>query len=102
MALADPKPPTCKSKILRDSAEGEDCTARSEFCNYNPETVVFCHIRMFGRSGNSTKPIDIHGFYGCSECHRNEDKIDLADIFRAMMETQEILYIKGIISVKGV
>ena len=96
-----PKPPKCVSKPLRNSAKGKDCTLRSDFCNHNSETVVFCHVRAFGRSGVNTKPLDLHGFYGCSECHRNENKVDMSEIFRAVMETQEILYMEGIISVKG-
>ncbi len=48
------------------SAKGQDCQIRSPFCNHNPETVVFCHLNG---AGIGEKMQNIHGAYGCSNCH---------------------------------
>lgn len=56
-------------KKITESARGENCTIRIPgVCNFNPETVVFCHISgvRFGHGvGKKTK----WGAYGCSSCH---------------------------------
>lgn len=58
------------SKITK-SAKGQDCQIRLYgVCNFNPETVVLCHL---GGGGMGAKSHDIHGAYGCSSCH---DAID--------------------------
>ncbi len=61
-------------KIL-DSAEGENCTMFSPWCNNDPRKTVFCHSNMqiHGR-GAYHKSWDIFGFYGCSGCHDWYDK----------------------------
>lgn len=89
----------CVSNIIRQSAKGEQCTARMPWCNRNPETTVFCHIRKFGFAGFNIKPQDLHGFYGCSECHSRENEMGFEDLLRAMMETQTKLWEKGILKV---
>jgi len=48
------------------SAKGQDCQIRSPACNYNSETVVFCHLNG---AGIGEKMQNIHGAYGCSNCH---------------------------------
>ena len=95
------KPQRCVSKALRQSAKGQSCALRGPWCNHNDETVVLCHVRMFGRSGVNTKPLDFHAFYGCSDCHLHEQDIDAGEIFRAVMETQERMYNAGLITIKG-
>ena len=61
------------SKKIRNSARGEDCTFQIVgVCNYNPETVVFCHLPDES-NGMGKKSDDISGAYGCSNCH---DAID--------------------------
>ena len=94
-----PKQSRCVSKAIRDSAKGEQCAARMSWCNRNPETTVFCHIRKFGLAGFAIKPQDFHGFYGCSECHRREAEMGFEDLLRAMMETQTKLYEKNLLTV---
>lgn len=100
MTMLFPKPVTLVSKKIRNSANGEECTLRMPWCDRTPETTVFCHIRSFGSGGMGSKPIDIHGFYGCHECHRREKDAGWDDILRAMMETQRKLIEKGLICTK--
>lgn len=58
-----------KSKKIRESARGEDCAINIVgVCNYNPETVVLCHLQ-----GGGVKSADTMAAYGCSDCH---DAID--------------------------
>lgn len=55
---------------LTKSARGEGCLIRlAGICNFNPETVVFCHYRMAGFSGLGIKPPSWLGAFGCSACH---------------------------------
>ena len=93
-----PKPTTLKSSAIRDSARGQECQLRMPWCNHNPETVVLCHIRLYGGAGVGSKPVDLHAYYGCSECHRREAEADEGDLLRAMMHTQLILLQDGLIS----
>ena len=55
---------------IRQSARGENCTMESPMCNFNPETVVWCHsdYSEHGR-GMGHKAHDVFGFYGCSGCN---------------------------------
>ena len=59
-----------RSAKIRQSARGESCTLNSPLCNYDPDTVVWCHSN-FGEHGKGygIKAHDIFGFYGCSGCH---------------------------------
>lgn len=51
-------------------AKGMPCFIRVPgVCNFNPETTVWCHIRMLGISGMGLKAPDILGTFGCSDCH---------------------------------
>ena len=75
------------SKALRDFARGQSCTLRMPWCNGDPETTVLCHCRMKG-TGMATKPHDIWGYHGCSECHRREQEAGYDDLLRAIFETQ--------------
>jgi hypothetical protein len=61
---------------IRKSARGEDCTINLPgVCNYNPETVVWCHSNRYEHGkGMGLKAKDEHGAYGCSECHATYDR----------------------------
>lgn len=99
-----------KSKKITESARGEDCTINiAGVCNYNPETVVFCHINFEG-GAMGMKSSDVSGAYGCSDCHDAIDRrvysSELEDdrwfyLGRAMQRTTERLYEKGVIHIKG-
>jgi len=56
-------------KKIRESAQGQECTVNSPWCNYNPETVVFAHYGEPGEKGMGIKPDDTSGAYACSSCH---------------------------------
>jgi len=88
-----------RSKKLRDSARGENCTLRIPgVCNGDTETSVLCHL-PHGRRGVGTKASDDHAVIACSSCH---DAIDMralppvseAEIYecmvRAIAETHAI------------
>lgn len=58
-----------KSKKLRDSARGQDCTMQvAGVCNYNPETTVLAHINISGGKMGG-KETDISACFCCSACH---------------------------------
>lgn len=59
-----------RNAAILKAAEGEECTMNSPWCNYNPETVVFCHGNYgFAGKGLGQKADDCCGFFGCSDCH---------------------------------
>jgi len=95
------------SKVIRDSARGEDCTLRIPgACNYNPETTVLAHVPC-GMGGMGMKSPDLIAVYACSGCHdaldsRTGIEAEGWEVVRALAETQMRLLEKGIISVKGV
>lgn len=98
-----------RSKKLKDSAKGKDCTLRLiGTCNGNSETTVLCHVGR--RRGTAIKSGDNMAIYACSSCH---DAIDgrvsynsLAnpnlheDILRAIEETQEQFIDEGLMVIK--
>jgi len=91
-----------------DSARGEQCTVEVPgACNYDPDTVVFCHHNDgTGASNKLTGPLT--GGYGCSGCH---DVIDnrvahdwpLEDIEffkrRSMIRTLNRLLDRGLVKI---
>ena len=89
---------------ITKSARGEECQIRIPgHCNFNPDTVVFCH---FGGGGMAYKANDIHGAYGCSTCRDIIDKRKYTNIpndtlliwfYEAIIRTQAILIKKGLI-----
>lgn len=97
----------CVSDPLRKSARGETCTLQLEgVCNHNPETVTLDHLRFFGMTGLNQKPHDFHAVYACSDCHnaldgRSAEKWGWEEVLRALMQTQHIMYQKGLLEVKG-
>ena len=73
--LPEPKTPNRKSRSIRDSARGEECTVRIVgACNSDPATTVWSHLpSLDGGRGMGTKSIDEAGAYCCAGCH---DAID--------------------------
>ena len=58
-----------KSKKIRDSARGEQCTMQVfGICNNNPDTTVYAHINFTGATMGGKSP-DYMGCYACSDCH---------------------------------
>ena len=95
-----------KSKKIRESARGEDCTLRLGNCSSN-ETVVLCHIGR--RRGMGMKCSDTFSIYACAACHDVIDgrvktefsKHELStEKLRSIEETQELLIEKGLLVAK--
>lgn len=94
-----------KSKKIKASARGEDCSLRLGECS-SPETVVLAHI---GRDrGMGIKCADYFAVYACSNCHDIIDgrakspftKDELSsEKLRALEETQGKLSNKGLLNV---
>jgi len=88
------------SKIT-ESAQNKDCTLRiPNFCNFNPETVVACHVTRRGHGKMGGKPNDIHSVRGCDSCHAVIDsrvqhpytELEIINFkYDALIETQEQL-----------
>lgn len=95
-----------KSKKLRDSARGEDCTLQiTGICNFNPETTVLNHLPSEIAGYKST---DISSAYGCSSCHSAIDsRGTLSDedyefyLRRGQVRTLTRMYDKGLIKIAG-
>ncbi len=103
---------TPKMTPARKSARSEDCTLCLPGCRNDTETVVLCHLRMFGGGGMGKKPPDSEAVYGCDHCHSLIDGRDrlipeLASqltwetIARALIRTHRIMRAKGILMMKG-
>ncbi len=61
------------SQKIRNAAKGEECTLNIVgVCNYDPSTVVLCHLPDESH-GMAKKSDDISACFGCSDCH---DAID--------------------------
>jgi len=103
-----------KSKAIRQSAKGEDCTLNiAGVCNYNPETTVLAHLPDESK-GMGRKSDDISACYACSDCHDVIDGRSMKKLTvlvedgelewymrRAMVRTWRRLVDKGIISIRG-
>lgn len=63
-----PKNKRLKSTKITQSAKGETCELRTQFCNNNPQTTVFCHAPSDDLA-YGMKNHDWWGAYGCSSCH---------------------------------
>lgn len=98
---------------LRKLAKGRPCLIRVPgWCNKDPTTVVFCHVRMPDISGAGFKAPDLFGAFGCSNCH---DLVDgrrgswreypqsLRDLMllEGTIRTQLVLLEEGVIRVDG-
>lgn len=100
---------TIRSKKIRDSACGEECTLRlTGTCNGNSETVVLCHVGKI--RGMAIKCNDSFAIYACAACH---DALDgrvkyshelnpniSEDVLRALELTQNRLIEKGLMVIK--
>ncbi len=91
-----------KSKKLRDSARGQECTMRVPgACNHNPDTVVLCHVSTKRSAAMSGKNHDNFSFYGCSNCHawqeanRYKDPMCAQYVLEAMDETNQRMKEQG-------
>jgi hypothetical protein len=79
------------------SAKGQDCQIRSPACNHNPETVVFCHLNG---AGIGEKMQNIHGAYGCLNCHDFVDGMLFIDGMRGQdfnTAQRQFYHLKGTI-----
>ena len=95
-----------RSKKLRDSARGRECTLRLPgVCNGDPETSVLCHL-PFGKRGVASKVSDDHSVVACSACHDQLDaralpKVSQAELYeciiRAIAETHAIWRQEGLV-----
>lgn len=92
------------------SAKGENCTLSIPgVCNYDPDTVVFCHHND-GTGGSNKFTGPLTGGYGCYSCHQIIDgrddktwhKPDI-EFFkrRSMIRTINRLIEKGLVKVDG-
>ena len=62
-----------KSTALRESAKHQECTFNIVgVCNYDPTTVVLCHLPDESH-GIGRKSDDICAAFGCSSCHAAVD-----------------------------
>lgn len=83
------------SSKLRNSAKGQICTFNTPFCNYDPSTVVLCHIHD-DLTGKSTKANDYSAAFGCSSCHVAIDQHQLSkedELFYCLRALQRTLHI---------
>lgn len=104
-----PKQEPVRSKKLRDSARGKDCTLRLPGCDGGGETSVLAHA-PFGGKGMGTKPPDSWGAVACHRCHAIVDGRERADVsrleimeawLRGIAETQQQWVQDGLITVAG-
>ena len=66
-----PKKKPFRSKKIRESARGEQCTIRSPLCNFDAETTIWAHSNSLSDGkGMGIKADDRVGAYCCSGCHR--------------------------------
>lgn len=99
-------------KQIMNAAKGRRCTLNTEYCSYDSETTVGCHLPDgTGGSNKLTGPLGVA--FGCSNCH---DAIDgrnikaLDDIAfdkefymrRGLMRTLRILHDDGLIKIRGI
>lgn len=104
------RPTRPKMTPARKSAEKQDCTLMLPGCRNDTETVVLCHLRMFGGGGMGLKPSDLESAYGCFDCHQAIDSRDKCPVpkpelyeylLRALIRTHRIMRAKGILMMKG-
>ena len=77
---------------LREVARGRECQIRIPgVCNGNPETTVLCHLPS---RGMGTKSHDLHGAWGCSDCH---DCVDSRQTNNWSPELIKLWFLEGVI-----
>ena len=75
---------------IRKSARGQECRIRIPgVCNWNPETVVLCHLNG---AGMGIKKNDMEASYGCSSCH---DAIDSRVKCDFSMDSLKLMFYEG-------
>lgn len=100
-----------KSKKLRDSARGQQCTLNIVgVCNYDPETTILAHLPDETK-GMGKKADDLSSCYACGACHDvidgrrkwPNDEQDHAEWYyrRAQTRTWRILFEHGVLAIKG-
>ena len=101
-----------KMTPARKSAKGQDCTLCLPGCRNDTETVVLCHLRMFGGGGMGYKPPDSEAVYGCDHCHSLIDGrtrlipelsrlMTWETVARALIRTHRIMRAEGVLMMKG-
>jgi hypothetical protein len=87
---------------ITESARMRSCTMRLFGCRNARETTVFAHAPSIYK-GTGIKSPDFWGAYSCFYCHSildgNETAEHDSDWLRAIFETQQILFDKGLLSV---
>ena len=75
-----------KSKKIRDSAKGEECTlVIGGVCNGDNETVVLCHFGVHS-GGSARLNGDLSAGYGCFSCHSIIDRREYSSLSEADRE----------------
>lgn len=98
-----PKHPALKSKALRNSARGQECTLDiGGVCNHDTDTTVLHHLREFGGGGMGYKPSDFCGIFVCSDCHDYSHRgytsqYEWQGIARAIVRTHEKMLELGVL-----
>lgn len=90
----------------RQNARGRECTLRLPCCNFDPQTVVLAHLRLFGAAGMGEKPDDWFAVFACHACHDALDRRDGAtaglwgyeDVLRALRLTLKQQFKDGVFS----
>jgi len=103
-----------RSKAIRESARGEQCTLNiAGVCSYNTETTVLAHLPDESH-GMGRKADDFVACYACSSCHdildmrvqiSPKDQLDWLDsrefyMRRAQTRTLRRMIEKGLVLVK--
>lgn len=83
-----------RSRKIRESARGKECTIRGPMCNGNPETTVWAHspLRSMHGGGIAYKASDIFGCRCCSACH---DWLDGRVQYDGPCETKTMAFFRG-------
>ena len=98
-----------KSKKIRDSAKGEECTLQiGGICDGDNDTVVLCHFGVHS-GGSARLNGDLSAGYGCMKCHNCIDRREYHSVSeadrefymrRSMVRTLTRLFEKGLLEVK--
>ena len=95
-----------RSKKLRDSARGQQCTVNiAGVCSYNDEQTILAHYNFEGGTTGG-KSSDTSAGFCCYECHHELDNNKLSSddaLFykaRSMVRTMKIWIYDGLVVVK--
>ncbi len=80
---------------LRKAARGEPCEIRSSVCQFDPEKVCLCHVRMIGITGMGLKAPDFLGAHGCYACHTLCDTGSYNGV-EMTREDRELVFLRGV------